>query len=132
MVRGFETKAKESCKAQPDEVEWLPMLREYVEKPSARSRAGIATSTPFSLQDRYVRSDHPMHCAGVIGIFVASMCYTEKAPNAWHRRGTQKTGNAQVCVRVNRRHDTGMTTPLAQKHDSAPAKIRIVGSSWFD
>ena len=20
-------------------------------------------------------------------------CYTEKAPNAWHRRGTQKTGN---------------------------------------
>ena len=21
------------------------------------------------------------------------MCYTEKAPNAWHRRGTQKTGN---------------------------------------
>ena len=20
-----------------------------------------------------------------------SMCYTEKAPNAWHRRGTQKT-----------------------------------------
>ena len=21
------------------------------------------------------------------------MCYTETAPNAWHRRGTQKTGN---------------------------------------
>ena len=21
------------------------------------------------------------------------MCYTEKAPNAWHRRGTQRTGN---------------------------------------
>ena len=24
----------------------------------------------------------------------ADVSYTEKAPNAWHRRGTQKTGNA--------------------------------------
>ena len=27
------------------------------------------------------------------GAVHASMCYTEKAPNAWHRRGTQNTGN---------------------------------------
>ena len=25
------------------------------------------------------------------------VCYTEKAPSAWHRRGTQKTGNT-YCV----------------------------------
>ena len=23
-------------------------------------------------------------------------CYTEKAPNAWHRQGTQKTGNTYI------------------------------------
>ena len=23
-------------------------------------------------------------------------CYTEKAPNAWHRRGTQKAGNSYM------------------------------------
>ena len=27
---------------------------------------------------------------------VAKQCYTEKAPNAWHRHGTQKTGNTYL------------------------------------
>ena len=31
-------------------------------------------------------------------------CYTEKAPNAWHRRGTQKTGNTYNQPNQPNRH----------------------------
>ena len=34
-----------------------------------------------------------MRKAGPSVLIRLRMCYTEKAPKAWHRRGTQKTGN---------------------------------------
>ena len=40
------------------------------------------------------------------------MCYTEKAPNAWHRQGTQKTGNSYNQPNRPNRH------PSQTKHQA--------------
>ena len=41
------------------------------------------------------------------------VCYTEKAPNAWHRRGTQKTGNT---YNQPKRPSTGTTHRPSTRH----------------
>ena len=42
------------------------------------------------------------------------MCYTEKAPNTWHRRGTQKTGNTYNSPNRPNRHTS------QAKHQALP------------
>ena len=51
-----------------------------------------AHSKPCRVQGAWVRYSKDRMC---------HPCYTEKAPNAWHRRGTQKTGSSCYIFTVS-------------------------------
>ena len=51
-----------------------------------------AHSKPCRVQGAWVRYSKDRMCHS---------CYTEKAPNAWHRRGTQKTGSSCYIFTVS-------------------------------
>ena len=53
------------------------------------------------------------------------VCYTEKAPNAWQRRGTQKTTNTFLRVTLIRdliRDDPRRGIRVMQVHAAAPCQ----------
>ena len=56
--------------------------------PSQHSAAPLAPHTCAACCDYFVPADPQHHSSEETGL-----CYTEKAPNAWQRRGTQKTRN---------------------------------------
>ena len=55
-------------------------------------------------------------------------CYKEKAPNAWHRRGTQKTGNTYSQPNRPNRH-TSQTKHQALPKGQPGRRIRPINTA---